>query len=218
MGQNSSTHLSLVYADNIEFFPNVSNIILIPDTSFGDTTSKYSTSTTGYDWTKPFPGVAITGHEVHLYMTQDVPIPETIVQNSTTTISSLTFSVPESMSKPYFAFEPMDPSWYICRHIFISTKEQARRAVGEGKGCGFLGDSCHADLIESLTKDWGLADDSAMCSALGFDPIPESCWDSFGHARQDVIGTSACPPSPHPTIAIQSTCSLTYPQRSILQA
>ncbi|POR35822.1 Uncharacterized protein TPAR_03985 [Tolypocladium paradoxum] len=194
MGQKPS-HLSPVYVDNVEFFVNASNIIYIPfanvSTAFNTPASVNKTSVPGFGWTKPFPGSSVKdGHEVHLTVAHDVPVPEHIVQNSTTALSSLTFSIPGSMSGKDGPL-PMDPSWYICRHIFISTKPQARQAVERGDNCGFLSDKCHADLRSSLTKNWGEADDLVMCSSLAFDPIPESCRDSYGHARQDVMGSNS---------------------------
>ena len=113
-----------------------------------------------------------------------MPIPEDLVQNATTAASSLTFGVPGALQG-----EAMHASWYICRHIFISTSDTARDYTKNRQGsCGFLSDECVADLRSSLTAGWGEESDEAMCSALTFDAIPESCVDSFVPARQDVIG------------------------------
>ncbi|GAM42378.1 hypothetical protein TCE0_044f16297 [Talaromyces pinophilus] len=117
-------------------------------------------------------------------------LPESIVENATTVLSSLTFGIPDSMSSGGQPL-PMDPSWYICRHVFISTKPEAKLAVDGGSKCGFLSETCQADLKASLTQDWGNAADGTMCSALGFDAIPPSCQNSFGFARQDVMAFDA---------------------------
>lgn len=188
MGQVAS-ELCPIFVNNTEFLVERSNIIRIPyDTSeWTSPASIYTTTFSGYDWTKPFPGVAIAGHTAHLYVRHDIPIPETIVQNSIMSISSLSFSIPTSMTSSFLTYKT-DPSWYIYRHIFLSTKQNARETVVEGRNCSFLGEPCRVDLIKSLTQDWGRADNSTMCSSLAFDPIPASCWDSFGYTRQDVIG------------------------------
>lgn len=136
-------------------------------------------------WTQPYPGSGSNeGFTVQLSVAQDVPIPEDLVQNATTAASSLTFGVPGALQG-----EAMHDSWYICRHIFISTSDTARDYTKNRQGsCGFLSDECVADLRSSLTAGWGEESDEAMCSALTFDAIPETCVDSFGPARQDVIG------------------------------
>lgn len=109
------------------------------------------------------------------------------MQNATTVLSSLTFGVPGGLlsgGQP----KTMDPSWYVCRHIFISTSADVKKAVDGGDNkCGFLPSACASNLKKSLTANWG-ADDNTMCSAFVFDNIPESCFDTFGKARQDVMG------------------------------
>ena len=192
MGETPN-HLTPIFVNNTELFPDSKNIIQIPYSSFSNLTATAinTTSVAGYDWTKPFPGRAIDGHEAHLYVTPDVPLPDEIVQNSTTTLSALTFSIPSSMTNSSTDLPlKMDPSWYICRHIFISTKERARTFAVEGKGCDFLETSCRLVLVNSLTKRWGSKDGTTMCSSLALDPIPASCSDTFGLSRQDVLGNS----------------------------
>ncbi|UNI22489.1 hypothetical protein JDV02_008375 [Purpureocillium takamizusanense] len=188
MGETAG-HLSPVYLDNIDNFLNASNVIQIPYSDFGKAATINTASIDGYDWTKPFPGSAVEGHEAHLYVTRDVPVPDDLSKNSTTTVSALTFSIPASMTNSSARLPvDMDPSWYICRHLFVSTNEQARKSVAEGNNCDFLDDTCRLDLINSLTRRWGKEDGPVMCSARAADSIPASCYDSFGHSRQDVIG------------------------------
>ncbi|KAJ3497857.1 hypothetical protein NLG97_g1582 [Lecanicillium saksenae] len=182
---------SSFYLDNTEFFQNGSNILTAPwgdvSKSFTSPVSSKAVPVTGYYWSKPYPGQSLGGHQVYLSVGSEMPLSEQIVQNSTTVLSSLTFGAPGSLmsnGKPV----PMDPSWYVCRHIFISTKPEVKQAVDGGDGkCGFLPDACAKDLRASLTQNWGTADDTSMCSAFVFDNIPDSCFDAFGKARQDVI-------------------------------
>ncbi|KAF7157661.1 hypothetical protein CNMCM5623_002035 [Aspergillus felis] len=185
---------SPIYIDYGEFFLNSSNILAVP---YGDVTAAFkapvavhSTAIDGFDWTQPYPGSHRDGHTAYLEVAQEMPLSASIVQNATTVLSSLTFGIPDSMSS---GGQPvaMDPSWYICRHVFISTKPEAKRAVDGGSKCDFLSQACQADLKTSLTRDWGKAADGTMCAALGFDPIPPSCQDSFGFARQDVMAFDA---------------------------
>ncbi|KAJ6784675.1 hypothetical protein PWT90_00418 [Aphanocladium album] len=182
---------SSFYLDNAEFFRNSSNLLSAPwgdvSKSFASPVSLNAAPIIGYDWTKPYPGQTLGGHRVYLSVGSEMPLSEQIVQNSTTVLSSLTFGTPGSLmsnGKP----ATMDPSWYVCRHIFISTKPEVKKTVDGGDGrCVFLPDACSKDLRTSLTQSWGTADDTSMCSAFVFDNIPESCFDAFGKARQDVI-------------------------------
>ncbi|GIJ88326.1 hypothetical protein Asppvi_007246 [Aspergillus pseudoviridinutans] len=186
---------SPIYIDYGEFFMNSSNILAVP---YGDVTAAFkapvavhSTAIDGFDWTQPYPGSHRDGHTAYLEVAQEMPLSASIVQNATTVLSSLTFGIPDSMSS---GGQPvaMDPSWYICRHVFISTKPEAKQAVDGGSSkCDFLSQACQADLRTSLTQDWGKAADGTMCAALGFDPIPPSCQGSFGFARQDVMAFDA---------------------------
>ncbi|KAB8256150.1 hypothetical protein BDV32DRAFT_153585 [Aspergillus pseudonomiae] len=185
---------SPVYIDYNELFINSSNILAVPyenvTAAFKTPVSIYSTAVDGFDWTQPYPGSRKDGHTAYLEIAQEMPLSESIVQNSTTVLSSLTFGIPNSMSS---GGQPlaMDPSWYICRHVFISTKPEAKLAVDSGSKCDFLPCTCQDDLRTSLTQDWGKAANGTMCSALGFDPIPPSCQGSFGFARQDVMDFDA---------------------------
>ncbi|GFF60245.1 levanase [Aspergillus udagawae] len=185
---------SPIYRDYGEFFMNSSNILAVPygsvTAAFKAPVAVHSTAIDGFDWTQPYPGSHRDGHTAYLEVAQEMPLSASIVENATTVLSSLTFGIPDSMSS---GGQPlaMDPSWYICRHVFISTKPEAKQAVDGGSKCGFLSQACQADLKTSLTQDWGKAADGTMCAALGFDPIPLSCQDSFGLARQDVMAFDA---------------------------
>lgn len=182
---------SPVFADNGEFFMDTGNIVGV---SYQNASKAFSTPVAansvlfpGFDWTQPFPGASKDGHAVYLTIAHDMPMNETVVQNSSTVLSSLTFGIPNGMMSGGQPL-PMNPSWYLCRHIFISTKPEVKTAVDGGKGCSFLSQDCLADLKLGLTKNWGTADDMAMCSQLIHDPIPPSCVGSFGYSRQDVLG------------------------------
>ncbi|KAH9210832.1 hypothetical protein DL95DRAFT_465442 [Leptodontidium sp. 2 PMI_412] len=160
------------YLTDGPFFMNGSNIISgiwnNVSNAFSKPVATHSTPVTGYDWTKPFPGTALSGYNVNLTISQEMHIPEDVVEDATT---------PKSM----------DPSWFVCRHVFISTKPEVKKAVEGGGACSFLSSACQSDLKTSLTQDWGQLDPTYMCGALAFDPIPSSCIDSFGSARQDVM-------------------------------
>src|ERR1700753_2749497 len=79
---------SPIYVNNIEFLVDSSNVVNISfpalQTALKKPNSTNETSFAGYDWTKPFPSSKIDGHGAHLRVAYDVPIPETVVQNSTT--------------------------------------------------------------------------------------------------------------------------------------
>ncbi|EEP79267.1 predicted protein [Uncinocarpus reesii 1704] len=185
---------SPVFKDYGEFFMNSSNILTVPyqnvTAAFRVPVAINSTAINGFDWTQPYPGSRIDGHTANLQVAQEMALSASLVENATTVLSSLTFGIPDSMTSRGHPLA-MDPSWYICRHVFISTKPDAKQAVDGGSKCGFLSQSCRADLKTSLTQDWGQAADGTMCSALGFDAIPRSCQASFGLARQDVMAFDA---------------------------
>lgn len=186
----SASLYSPFYIDYGELFINSSNILSVPyenvTTAFKKPVSINSTATDGFNWTQPYPGSRIDGHKTYLEIAQEMPLSASIVEDATTVLSSLTFDIPGSMSSDGQPLA-MDPSWYICRHVFVSTKPEAKTAVDGGSKCDFLSKTCQADLKTSLTQDWGKAANGTMCSALGFDPIPSSCQDSLGFARQDVM-------------------------------
>jgi hypothetical protein len=110
------------------------------------------------------------------------------VHNSTTTVASLSFSVPQAMMGKDGVPKAMDPSWYICRHIYGSSKIDPTVGATSDDSCSFIPPRCTADVRGNLTKGWMTTDDSTPCSGLGFDAIPESCWDSFGFVRAEVSG------------------------------
>ena len=192
-----------VYLDNTPIFANLSNFIEIPFGSITKSFAKpYSTNITyidGYDWTQPYPGVSIphgdsnnATHAVHLTVALDVPIPGDVIDNSTTALGSLTFSVPDSLQSGG-KLKPMDDSWFICRHLFVSTTDTAKKGVESGQGCNFMPDQCLSDIRTKLTSDWGKNDEHFMCASLTFDAIPQSCVDTFGQSRSDMYGTLQTP-------------------------
>ncbi|PTB63753.1 carbohydrate-binding module family 66 protein [Trichoderma citrinoviride] len=177
------------FLDNGEFFMAQGNAIQMnwPNVSdaFSTPVAMASSSFTGWDWTRPWPGGdPIDGHSVHLTVAPDVLTDPTVVVDAATVLSSLTFSIPDDMMSGGKAL-PMDPSWYICRHVFITTKPEAKESADGGDGCGFLQQGCLDDLGPLLSDGWGTTDNNTMCAQLIFDPMPESCRSSFGYARQD---------------------------------
>lgn len=182
---------SPVYLDAITFFPNTSNILILPPVNvtkaFNAPVASALDQFSGYDWSKPFPATKLDGFQTHLTVASEVNINETLAQNASTVLTSITFDAPASLrngGKPV----AMDPSWYICRHIFITTKPSAKEGAKKDSTCGFLSDACRKDLRQSLTGNWGKAVNGSMCSALMYDPIPQSCFDTFGYSRQDAWG------------------------------
>lgn len=81
----------------------------------------------------------------------------------------------------------MDPSWYLCQHLFISANPNISTPVDHS--CAFLGSQCHDELHAALTGTWRSEDPSTMCAKLVFDPIRGRCISAFGFSRANVIGT-----------------------------
>lgn len=182
--------ISPIFVDYVEFFMSGSNLIEVPYDDVKDAFEKHvaasSQGLSGFDWTHPYPGSPIDGHKVYLEIAREMNLSPSIVENATTVLSSLTFDIPDSMragSQPL----NMDPSWYICQHIFISTSMKAKESVDGGENCNFLSQQCKSDLTDILTTTWGKEANGTMCAALSLDPIPQSCEDSFGFARQNVL-------------------------------
>ncbi|KAK2038863.1 hypothetical protein LZ31DRAFT_477881, partial [Colletotrichum somersetense] len=140
----------------------------------------------GLDWTKPYPGSTVDGFEAHLRIANDVPWPAKIAANTTTEVTALTFSIPEPlMDRSRGLPKPMDPSWFIYQHYFVSARLDPTEAVD--RGCGFLSDECRADMETSPTRHWAEEDPDIPCSALILDPVPVSCQDTLGLVRGDVV-------------------------------
>ncbi|KAH7348908.1 hypothetical protein BKA65DRAFT_372083, partial [Rhexocercosporidium sp. MPI-PUGE-AT-0058] len=179
------------YLTDGQFFMNGSNIVTGDWTNlsaaFVNPVATHATPITGYDWTKTFPGSALSGHTVNLTIAHEMHISADVVENSTTVLSSLTFGTPASIMADSSQPKAMDKSWYVCRHVFISTDPAVKQKVDGGAGTSLLPAACQTDLKTSLTQDWGTLDATYMCGALGFDSIPASCVDSFGFSRQDVM-------------------------------
>ncbi|KAH8897252.1 hypothetical protein GQ53DRAFT_803287 [Thozetella sp. PMI_491] len=180
------------YLTDGQYFVNGSNIVTASWTNvsaaFASPVASSAAPIAGYDWTKAFPGSPLAGHSVNLTISREMSISEDIVQDATTVLSSLTFGTPSGIMADENQPKAMDPSWFVCRHVFISTKPEVKQAVDGGAGCSFLSSACQDDLKTGLTKGWGQQDDKFMCGALAPDAIPPSCVDSFGYARQDVMG------------------------------
>jgi hypothetical protein len=181
---------STIYTDNQEYLAdyagNVNNISWpLLHIALTSPNASANATFTGYDWTTAYPGKSIAGHGVDLTTVYDIALPDSVVWNASTTVSSLTFSVPASMMSSSTAPKAMDKSWYICRHIFVSPFTNITKP---DHACSFLGSTCLSDLTTQLTATWGTEDPSTMCAGLAFDSIPASCVGTFGKARMDVIG------------------------------
>lgn len=183
-----------LYEDNVGYVANASNIMSMSlpllQTRLEAPNATDVANVSGFDWTQPYPGSAIQGHMAHLRVAYDVATPEDVAVNSTSTVTSLTYSIPDSMMDSG-ADVSMDSSWYVCRHIYISSNSNITASATDplDHTCGFLGDQCLADLQGNLTVNWGTYTSGYMCSSLTFTPIPASCWDTFGFTRATVNGT-----------------------------
>jgi len=186
-----------IYTDAVEYQSDDSNLnnVSLPLMQIGlwHPNATANATMSGFDWTKPFPGAAISGHAAHLRVAYDVALPSDVVQNSTTTVTSLTFSVPDAMMAGAGTPAVMDPSWYICRYFYVSSNPNITSPVDPM--CGFLGSQCLADLRAAMTAGWGSLNDDYpgyMCAGLSLEIIPESCSGTFGVARADITGKSSC--------------------------
>lgn len=189
--------LAYIYLDNVEYLAasnNVAPMLLSTlEEAFVQTKPTDSAGFSGYDWTQPFPGVKVDGFDAHLRIAYDVPFPESVVQNSTSAVTALTFSNPPSMMGETNVTKPMDPSWFICQHLFVSDKPDSTAAIDHT--CGFLPPTCLQDLKSGLTEDWGKLDPTTPCPGQVFDAVPLSCQDALGVSRADVLGKSIPPSS-----------------------
>ncbi|PKK42489.1 hypothetical protein CI102_13623 [Trichoderma harzianum] len=187
----SATNFAPVYLDNTEFFMNSSNIVNLswPKVSeaFVKPLTSHIISFPGYDWTEPYPGKSFVeeGHTMGLMISDDFFMNETAGNKLTTVLTGLTFNIPKGMKSNGKAL-PMHPSWYICRHIFISTNAAMKKS-GDKNTCDALPSDCKNDLAAALTNDWGYKNEDFMCSQRIADSIPQSCVGTFGFSRQDIL-------------------------------
>lgn len=185
--------LSYIYYDNQEFLANASNVLKISwaevKGAFEHPDHEDTATYAGFDWTQPFPGSLIDGFKAHLRIANDVPWPETAALNQSTEVSALTFGIPDTMMDAAKGLpKPMDASWYICQHYFVSALPDPTAPVEHD--CGFLPAECRADLETSLTGGWFQEDPDVACSAFALDAVPVSCQGSLGRVRADVLGRS----------------------------
>ncbi|KAL6817369.1 hypothetical protein V8C40DRAFT_268883 [Trichoderma camerunense] len=118
-------------------------------------------------------------------ISDDFFVDELAGNKSTTVLTGLNFNIPKSMKSNAKALL-MHPSWYICRHIFISTNVAIKKS-GDENTCDALPLDCKNDLAAALTNDWGYKNEDSMCSQHIADPIPQSCVGTFGFSRQDIL-------------------------------
>ncbi|KAK4184081.1 hypothetical protein QBC35DRAFT_506676 [Podospora australis] len=187
---DSVKNTSVIYLDNIHWLADYNNLVKMSwpaiEAAFAQPNFTDSASFSGRDWTKPYPGTPINGFGSHLSIAFDVPMPDQDeFGNETTTVSAITYNIPPSLMNANGLPKPMDPSWFICQHYWISAVPDPLEPVDHA--CGFLSEECRADIAKGLTQDWAL-DDAWACSAYAFDAIPESCEGSLGLIRQDVLG------------------------------
>ncbi|TDZ17901.1 hypothetical protein Cob_v009249 [Colletotrichum orbiculare MAFF 240422] len=183
--------VSAVFLDNGEWLADYSNVIAMSwadiEAAFEKPDHSDIAPFTGVDWTKPFPGSSIDGFRAHLRIAHDVPVPDSAeAHNQTTVVSAVSFGIPESMMGADGLPKPMDPSWYVCQHYYVSTVPDPTAPIDHS--CGFLSSQCLSDLKASLTGSWMEADPQVPCSGWALDLVPDSCESELGLIRQDVLG------------------------------
>ncbi|KAL3301791.1 hypothetical protein RB213_004930 [Colletotrichum asianum] len=183
-----------VYFENQEFLANGSNLARMSwseiDAAFQHPAHADVATFSGLDWTKPYPGSSVDGFEAHLRIANDVPWPDSFAKNQSTEVTALTFGLPSALMDAGKGLPlPMDSSWFICRHYFVSARPDPTEQIDHG--CGFLSEECRADMETSLTGNWFQEDPDVPCSALILDPVPVSCQDTLGLVRGDVIALNS---------------------------
>lgn len=204
---NSTAYL---YLDNVPYLAATNNIVPMSldalTAAFAQPNVSDTATFSGYDWTQPFPGTPTSGFAAHLHVAYDVPFPNTLVkQNASSAVSALTFSNPAGLMMQHrddddddddangdATTKPMDASWYVCQHIWVSSSSSVADTTTTNKmdhhTCGFLGEECLADLRSNLTERWGHFDPNVPCSGQIFDLVPASCQSVWGLGRADIQG------------------------------
>ncbi|OIW32666.1 hypothetical protein CONLIGDRAFT_660508 [Coniochaeta ligniaria NRRL 30616] len=183
---------SYIYFDNIPYLANASNVVSMswPDLKAAFTSPNKSdiASFEGFDWTKPYPGRAVSSFSAHLRIADEVPFPDTVTtENVFTDVTALTFVIPPSLMGSDGLPKAMDPSWFICQHFFVSNVPDPTEDVAHD--CSFLPAACQTDLVNSLVDSWGSLynETGAMCGANALDRIAPSCRDPLGAVTADVL-------------------------------
>jgi hypothetical protein len=143
----------------------------------------------GYDWTEPYPGQEVNGHQIHFRVAYDVPIPETLGKNSSTAITSITYSVPDSMMAKDDEAKSIHPSWYICRTVWVSLHRNVPASLKKDGSCDYLPNECIATLQKRLVHDW-MEQKTHSCSVPSGAALPESCMKDFGIGTAWTLGPS----------------------------
>jgi hypothetical protein len=190
---------SPVYWNNSEDFMYSSNRqdIPIPILQSSLNVPNVSTETIfdGFDLTKPFPGTKISGFKAHLRASYDVTISNGTVNDETTSLSAITFGVPSVLIEKGGTIKNWDPSWFICRGLYVSLLTNLTESQKKDDQCGFISSECSTDLRKEYTKNW-MRDPKISrfpCAETLGDTIPRSCSNWFGAASADVIGKYVCP-------------------------
>jgi hypothetical protein len=185
---------SYIYFDNTRYLANASNVVSMSwpalKAAFASPNKTDTANYAGFDWTKPYPGSALSGFSAHLRIADDVPFPSTVsTENVLTNVAALTFGIPRSLQSNGVP-KAMDASWLICQHFFVTTVPDPTKGVAHD--CSFLPKTCQTDLVNSLVDTWGslYAETGAMCGANALDTIAPSCWDALGVITADVLGKS----------------------------
>jgi hypothetical protein len=188
----SASDSSYIYFDNIQYLANASNVVQMSwstlGAAFASPNLSDSAGFSGLDWTKPFPGSAISGFTTHLRIADDVPFPPAVTtENVVTNVAAISFGIPSSM-KTNGLPKTMDSSWYICQHYYVSTLPDPTKDIAHD--CSFLPTQCQMDLKTDLAQDWGAieSETGAMCGGYALDTITASCQSTLGTVTADVLG------------------------------
>lgn len=142
---------SPVHLDYTEFFMNSGNIEMF---DYANVTKGFQNSIctnvsvySAPDWTQPYPGTILNGFTARLNISSEIA-GNSSAENLSTVMASLTFGVPYSLLLSSGEPKAMDPSWSVCRHVFVSTKPSVQNAIRIGGGtrvllCRLASNMCH---------------------------------------------------------------------------
>jgi hypothetical protein len=195
--QSGDVDTATVYLDSIESMDDLSNIANISwpiiEAAFRSPNHSDTAQYSGFDWTKPFPSERLPGFSTHLHIADDIPLPINVGgENARINMAALSYGIPASMMGSDGLPKPMDDSWYLCRHYYLSTLPDPTQDIAHD--CSFLPARCIVDLKNSIVDRWGdwlnnelPGNSHYMCSGF-FELVPDSCVGSLGSIGPIVYG------------------------------
>ncbi|KAK1445739.1 hypothetical protein CMEL01_09982 [Colletotrichum melonis] len=188
--------VSYIYLENVAYLANSSNVVemswSVLKSAFLSPSRSDVATYSGFDWTKPYPGVPLPGFSAHLRIADDLSFPSSVTTEKVkTNVAAISYGVPSPLMNSDGFPKSMDPSWYICQHYYVSNIPDPTTDVKHD--CSFLPTECQTDLKLGLVKTWGSfeGDTGTMCGANALDLITPSCRDALGLVRADVLGWDA---------------------------